>query len=903
MSTIHLDRFFTPKSVALVGASSKPASVGDMVARNLLSDGFKGEVFLVNRHRTPVRGLDTYGDVSELPRAPDLAVVCVPAAGVPEVIDKLGRMGTKAAVVLSAGFSEGGNEAGKRLQEAMLQAARPHQLRILGPNCIGMMAPECHLNATFTHMAALPGSLAFVAQSGAILSAVVDWANPRNIGFSCMVSMGGMADVDFGDLLDHLAMDRKTSAILLYVEGITHARKFMSAARAASRTKPVVVIKGGRFAAGAKAASSHTGALAGSATIYQAAFQRAGMLQVDSLTELFDAVEILGRTTHLSGPRLAIMTNGGGIGVLATDALIARGGALTNLSAETLSKLDAILPPMWSKGNPIDILGDAHPTTYTKVLDILLSAPEVDAISVHNCPVAVSSSADAAQAVLDTPQLNRRLVLTNWVGETTAEQARDLLSTHGLPSYETPDQAMRAFMYLVQYQESRRTLMETPPSIPETFQPDTDQARTIIHQALDDGRDWLNEVEAKALLRCYRIPTVATLIAKSPEEAGEMAARGPGPYALKILSPDIIHKSDVGGVALNLQSPQAVTEAAHAMLERLQHSHPTARLRGFTVEPMVLMAGGVELILGMTTDAVFGPVLLFGQGGIAVEVLSDTAFALPPLNMHLAQQLMSRTRVNKLLAGFRDQPPCDRDAIALTLIKLSQLVSDLAEVAECDINPLLASPRGVMALDARFKIGLARVEKPEDRLAIRPYPKALEQPIALPNGETMLLRPILPEDEPAIQRSFAALSQRNRFLRFFSPLRELPHTLAARLTQIDYDREMALVVAEPNKPAGEAEILGGARIMGEPNMERAEYAITVREDQSGKGLGTLLMNRIIDYARSRGFKVIYGEVLSENTAMTQVCRKLGFRFSRSADDPSIIHVELDLANPLPASSS
>ena len=558
---------------------------------------------------------------------------------------------------------------------------------------------------------------------------------------------------------------------------------------------------------------------------------------------------------------------------------------------------------MWSKGNPIDILGDAHPTTYTKVLDILLSAPEVDAIAVHNCPLAVSSSVAAAQAVLATPQLDRRLVLTNWVGETTAQEARDLLASHGLPSYETPDQAMRAFMYLVQYQESRRTLMETPPSVPETFKPDEEQARTIIHQALDDGRDWLNEVEAKALLRCYCIPTVATLIAKSPEEAGALAAKGQGPYALKILSPDIIHKSDVGGVALNLQSPEAVTEAASAMLQRLQHSHPTARLRGFTVEPMVHMEGSIELILGMSTDAVFGPVLLFGQGGIAVEVLSDTAFALPPLNMHLARQLMERTRVSRLLAGFRNQPPCDRDAIALTLTKLSQLVCDLAEVAECDINPLLASPQGVMALDARFKIGLPQVAKPEERLAIRPYPKELEQPITLPNGETMLLRPILPEDEPAIQRSFAALSPRNRFLRFFSPLRELPHTLAARLTQIDYDREMALVVAEPNKPPGEAEILGGARIMGEPNMERAEYAITVREDQCGKGLGTLLMHKIIEYARSRGFKVIYGEVLSENTAMTQVCRKLGFRFSRSADDPSIIHVELELDKPSTASSS
>lgn len=897
MTTRNLQFMFKPAAVALIGASQKPASVGAVVSRNLFSAGFEGEIFPVNPKYDSIQGVRTFPDIAALPRVPDLAVVATPPDTVPEIIRKLGEKGTRAAVVITAGFAEGGHRHGQELQAAMLRAAQPHLLRIVGPNCLGIMVPGADLNASFGHVAPLPGRLAFVAQSGAVLTSVLDWATARRIGFSHFVSLGDMADVDFGDMLDYLANDSHTRAILLYVEAIRHARKFMSAARAAARVKPVVVVKAGRFQEGARAAASHTGAMAGSDAVYDAAFRRAGMLRVKDMQALFDVVGTLAMTRPFKGDRLAILTNGGGVGVLATDALIERGGRLAGLSAETMARLNAVLPPTWSRGNPVDIIGDAPGSRYADALEVLLDDPEADAILVLNCPTAVASSSDAAQAVIATVKKNEmktrnRGLLTSWLGEGAAEGARHAFTENRIPTYRTPEEAVRAFMQMVRYRRSQEMLMETPPNVPEDFRPDTAAVSGILEAAVADGRQWLTEAEAKAVLAAYRIPVAPTRVAATPEAAAELAVGFGVPVALKILSPDITHKTDVGGVALDLTTPEAVRDAAAAMLQLVHNARPEARIQGFTVQPMVARNHGHELIIGMTEDPQFGPVILFGHGGTAVEVIADKALALPPLNMHLAREVMGRTRIIRLLEGYRGMPPADLDAIALTLVKVSQLACDMAAVAELDINPLLAGQHGVMALDARIRVTPAK-RSASDRLAIRPYPKELEETVTLPDGQTMLLRPIRPEDEPAFHGLFQRLSLEEIRFRFLHTMKILSHDLAARLSQIDYDRQMALVLAGRDIQ-GKPELYGGVRISADPDNTTAEFAILLRRDMTGKGLGPMLMRRIIDYTRSRGIGEIYGEVLAENRTMRRLCEAFGFTFKAVPDDPGVMRASLKL---------
>lgn len=881
MTTRNLEFFFKPRSVALVGASRDAHRVGGAVARNLQSGGFSGPVMLVNRRSEPDAAHGIYTRLADLPQAPDLAVVAIPAAQVPETLAELGAAGTRAAVVLSAGFEETDAAAGVALQQAALDAARPHLMRIIGPNCLGILMPKVGLNASFAHLNARPGNLAFIAQSGAILTAVLDWAESRGIGFSTLISLGASADIDFGDLLDYLANDWDTRAILLYVESVRDARKFMSAARLAARLKPVIVVKGGRYAQSAQAVASHTGALAGVDAVYAAAFRRAGMVQVDSMAELFDAVETLGHSSPRFGERLAIVTNGGGIGVLATDELTRLGGHLANLSENTRHRLRDALPPLCSTHNPVDVLGDAHPGRYRAALRVLYEAPEVDTVAVFNCPVGVASSQEAAEAVIEVHQTPRKGLLTNWLGAKTALSVRETFAAHRIPSYETPDQVIRAYMHLIGYRRNQRLLLETPPSLPQTFIPDHEAARAVIDQARARGGGWLSLAEGMELLAAYRIPVVQTAMVKTPEEAAAQAGAWDLPVVLKISSPDILHKRAMGGVALNLQTPEAVADAAQGILGHLREHLPQARIAGFTLQPMVPKGDNHELILGMTTDAVFGPVLLFGQGGNAVEALNDTAFALPPLNMHLACDLIERTRIHRVLQGVGGIAATRIDDVALSLVKLAQLAADLPEVAEIEVNPLLAGEQGVLALDARVRVDLS-APAGHEHFAIRPYPKELEQSFDLPDGHVLLLRPIQPEDEPAMIALFDAMTEEERYMRFFSPMAHVPHQLAARLSQIDYDREMALVLTEPGLP-GQARILAGVRIAGDPNGERCEFAIGVRHDQGGKGLGIRLMQRIIDYAHERGFREIYGDILRENGAMLAVCRKLGFRIEPGSE--------------------
>ena len=898
MSVRNLEHLFKPASVALIGASTRAGSVGAVVARNLFNAGFKGPVMPVNPKHRAVEGVLAYPDVASLPLTPDLAVICTPPDSVPALIAELGARGTKAAIIITAGLGVDDGSGGT-LRQAALDAAKPHLLRIVGPNCLGIMAPGTGLNASFAHIAPRAGDIAFVTQSGAMVTAVLDWAAARSVGFSHFVSLGDMADVDFGDMLDYLAADPGTKAVLLYIEAVTDARKFMSAARACARLKPVIIIKAGRHAEGARAAASHTGALAGSDAVYDAAFRRAGALRVYEMRELFDAVETLATARPPQGERLAILTNGGGPGVLATDALIDFHGTLADLAPETMARLDAALPATWSRGNPVDIIGDAPPARYAEALKALLADPNSDAVLVLNCPTAVADSTEVARAIIDAAAGSKRTLLTNWLGDPAAAEARHLFTEQRIPTYATPEQAVRGFMDLVQFRRNQALLMETPPSLPENFVPDRDRAGEILGAVLAEGRDWLSESEAKEVLAAYQIPVVPTRIARTPAEAATHAEEMAGPVALKILSPDITHKSDAGGVALNLETPEEARLAAETMLATIRRRQPKARLEGFTVQPMIRRTHAHELIVGMVDDRQFGPVLLFGQGGTAVELLDDKALALPPLNMKLAHETMAETRIIRLLRGYRDRPAADLDAIALTLIKISQMVCDFAEIAELDINPLLADEKGVIALDARI-----RVAKPERRgtarLAIRPYPQELEQEMVVRDGSRYAVRPIRPEDGPALQALFARLAPEDIRMRFFSPLKSLPPALAARLTQIDYDREMALIASPILSPtpghgqAPEAEISAVVRISCDPDNERAEYAILVRSDLKGRGIGYGLMNLIIAHARQRGVQEVFGDVLRENQPMLQLCRDLGFTAMESEEDPALARMVLQI---------
>jgi acetyltransferase len=888
MSVRNLDKLFTPRSVALIGATPRPGSVGQVVGRNLRRAGFAGELMLVNPHHRIIDGLAVYPNVPTLPQAPDLAVIVTPAAAVPCLIGELAERGTRAVVIITAGFGELG-QLGQTLQQAALDAAKPHLLRIVGPNCVGIMVPRLGLDATFSHLPAPAGDIAFLSQSGAMITAMLDWAAPRGIGFSHVVSLGDMADVDFGDMLDYLAADPHARAILLYVEGIAHGRKFMSAARAASRIKPVMVLKAGRSNAGARAATSHTGVLAGSDAVYDAAFRRAGMLRVGTMAELFDAAETFALTHEQVGERLAILTNGGGAGVLATDVLMAAGGQLAELSEATVADLNRLLPATWSHGNPVDIIGDASGKRYRDALTALIGDREVDAILVLNCPTALAQAEDAARAVIDTvaaagpAPLRGRNVITAWLGEHSARAARQLFANARITTYETPDSAVTGFLHRVHHRRNQELLMETPPTRLDTFKPDRVAARRLIATALAAGKSWLDPEETSAILAAYGLALVACHFAGDPDQAASLAATVGFPIALKIRSPDITHKSDVGGVALNLGNTDRVRREAEGMLERVKAAHPEARLDGFLLQPMVRRPGAKELLVGLVEDPIFGPLVAFGQGGTAVEIVRDSSLELPPLNALLARRLMARTRVWQLLQAYRGKPPANIEAIVDVLIRLSHLAVDQPGIRELDINPLLADAAGVIAIDARLRV--APSQSPGSaQPAIAPYPKELESAEQLRDGTVLRLRPLRPEDEPMLHDLAAHMSHEDLRLRFFTPVQGLTHAVAARLSQLDYDRELALL-AELDGMA-----LGIAHFFADPDKLRAEYAIAVRSNWKGRGVGFLLMTRLIHIARQRGIGELVGEVLRENEPMLQMCRELGFSIVPQRADLAIMLV-------------
>jgi acetyltransferase len=872
-------------------------STGRAILENLRQAGFPGTIHLINPRYDAIEGIRAVKSYDALPEVPDVVAIAVPPAAVPDAVAAAARKGTAVGIIITAGLGHGPGSLAERCEKN----ARVAGMRLVGPNCLGVLVPRAKFNASFAATAPPAGHLALISQSGAIAAGLVQWAAARQVGFSAIVSIGDSIDVDFADLLDHFALDRDTRAILLYIESVRDARKFMSAARAAARVKPVLVIKSGRHAQGAKAAQTHTGAMAGSDAVYDAAFRRAGLLRVIDLDELFAAAETLARLSTLSGKRLAILTNGGGVGVLAVDRLVDLGGDLAAISPDTMTKLDAALPPIWSRANPADIAGDADAERYAAALEYLLDDDANDAVLVMNVPTALASAVDAAKSVIAVTKRQRdkrvptKPVFTMWMGENGP--AAEAFEAAGVPNYATESAAIYGFMHLVHYRESCDLLMATPPNLPQDFTPDVAAVRPVIDAVLREKRAWLDPIELTRMLSAYGIPITPAALARDAGEAVALAkphlAKGV-PVVLKIQSPDIVHKSEVGGVRLGLASEDAVRDAAAEILSRARAAKPGARIAGVAVFPMIVRPKARELIVGVADDPTFGPVIAFGQGGTAVEVISDKALALPPLNLDLARRLIARTRVSRILKAYRNVPAADEGAIELLLVKLSQLVADFPEIREIDLNPVLADETGVIAVDAR--VSVAPVEKlhaglsGNPRFAIRPYPTEWERHIKLRDGTAIFVRPVRPEDEPLYPPFFAAVTPADLRLRFFAPVKDFSHTFIARFTQIDYARAMAFIGLDEATGA----MLGVVRLHATADYDGGEYAILVRSDLKGHGLGWLLMQLIIEYARSEGIRSIKGQVLHENIMMLDMCRNLGFHIASDPQEPSSAIVTLRL---------
>jgi acetyltransferase len=866
MTIRNLDRVLAPRRVAVIGASSRPRAVGHIVLGNMRTAGFAGTLMPVNPREAEIDGLRVWRDVASLPEDPDLAVIATPPDSVPGLIADLAKRGCAGAVVITAGFGEGGTEEGMRLRNAMLDAARPAMMRIIGPNCLGMVAPAAHVNASFSSIPARDGGIACFTQSGAIAATLMDWAYANAVGFRYLVSLGDMTDVDFGDLLDYVATDAATKAVLLYVESVTSARKFMSAARAAARGKPVIVVKSGRHPAAAAAARSHTGALAGSDAVYEAAFRRAGLLRVRGLGDLFSAAETLSRVTSpRRGERLAILTNGGGFGVLATDAWIDAGGSMASLSDTTMAALDAGLPPTWSRANPVDIIGDADAARYELALSALLKDSNIDTVLVLNCPTGVASPTEAEAGMLaawsNRPSFRAPNVVACWLTTQGSEAIRQRFSNAGVASFDTIESAIGGCAELAEFARNQRLMLRVP-AVGEGHEPlvDSNQARALIERTTGA---WMDSLDARQLMAAHGIPVVPVFSVATPEDAGHAAVEIGGHVALKVRGASILHKSDVGGVVLDLVGAFPVRAAAQSMLDRIEG------VEGFTVEAMAQRPGAFEVIIGGSVDPTFGPVILFGHGGVGVEAIGDTTLSLPPLDLELAKTMIARTRISRLLSGFRGRPPVNLDALANALVSVSRLMLDHPEVVELDINPLLVDADGIIAVDARVKLGDPTTRQ---RPAIMPYPKELETTLTLRDGTEAHLRPVRPEDATRLQQLHRSLSPEDVRLRFHGTLRELSGELLMRLTQIDYDREIALIGFRD----GDDVPLGVVRMHADPDNISAEFAIVVRSDLHGQGLGTAMMHLIIAAARARGLSRLVGSILRENSPMLRLVRELGF---------------------------
>lgn len=888
-----LDSIFNPTRIALVGVTENPRAVGGTVLRNLVGSGFRGVLYPVHPRLEAVLGVPCFPSLAALPRTPDVAVVCTAPQQVPGVVAECGAAGVRGVVVMSSGFGEVGEE-GKALEtELRVTLGRHPGMRLIGPNCLGVMVPRLALNLTFAGAMARPGKVAFLSQSGALCTSVLDWALEQGIGFSYFVSVGNMLDVGFADLIDHVAEDPETDSIILYMESLTDARAFMTAARAFARSKPIVAFKAGRFAESARAAASHTGALASEDAVYEAAFARAGIVRVGEIGEIFHCAELVGRHRRPAGPRLAIVTNAGGPGVMATDALMARQGVLARLDAATMAQLDEVLPSAWSHGNPVDVLGDARSRRVARAVEIVLADAGVDAVLVILTPQAMTNPTATARELAELGAKAHKPILASWMGGAAMREGLRLLASAGIPAYATPDEAIKAFMTLVAYARNLEALYETPRDVPVTFTLDRQRIAERVQAFGAEAGGWLPEADAKELLEAYGIPTTRPRPATSAEEAVAAAGAIGYPVVLKLASPDITHKSDVGGVALDLPDAEAVRTAFARIVAAARLARPEARVDGVTVQPMADSREGVELIVGAKRDPVMGSVILVGLGGVAAEVLQDRALGLPPLNENLARRLLESLRSYPLLTGFRGRPAVDMDRLVETLIRFSYLVADLPQVRELDVNPLLVTPRGVVALDARVLVDrgpAGAAGRPYAHLALRPYPEEYVRTASLRGGSEVLLRPIRPEDEPAWLELLGSCSRETVYARFRYLFHWASHQVATRFCFIDYDREIA-IVAEVGEGA-ERRLVGVGRLVAAPDLSSAEYAVLVTDAWQNRGLGQVLTDYCLEIARGWGIARVEAQTTADNVRVVAILTERGFILEN--DEEGLVRATLTL---------
>ncbi|WP_105264793.1 bifunctional acetate--CoA ligase family protein/GNAT family N-acetyltransferase [Pseudoalteromonas sp. T1lg76] len=888
MSVKRISQFFNPKSIAVVGASNNPMRPGYIVMRNLLQGGFNGPIMPVTPKYEAVHGVLAYADIASLPQPPDIAIICTNKATLLPLISALAKQGCRNVIVVAAGLSE---EQKTELQ----QHCKAQHVNLMGPNCLGLMIPHLGVNASFSHTVTRPGKVAFISQSAAVCSTILDWAQHKDIGFSYFISVGDCLDIDFGELLDFLGRDARTKAVLLYIDNLKDIRGFISAARAAAFSKPVIVIKTGRTDAGAQAASAHTGGASGCDAVYDALIQRAGMLRVNDLRELFAATQTLAlHPKLLKVEPLCILTNGGGPAVMAVDSLVQSSGKLCELSEATLETLNKVIPQADSTHNPVDIFGDSDPMRYQQALKILLEAKEVENLLIIHTPSALAPSADYARIIVDTlAQIDARkrpFVMTNFMGEDAAYEARRICAQGGIPTYRTPEGAVGAYMHLINYRRNQKHLTQTPESIVDELDIQVEEAQAEISAHLDRNVHYLSTHQAAPLLAYYGIDTVTTHIATTPSEAAEVAAECGFPVVLKLISPDIASKSEVGGVVLNISDEHEVEQAAFAILLRINQVYPEARIDGFAIQPMAPRAGAHELRIAIKTDPQFGPVILLGEAGSALDY-SQAAVALPPLNMNLAKYLIANALDKGVLKERTLPEKVDKYRLCALLTRVSQLIVDQPDIHSLELNPLLATQSQFLVLDA--SIGISRYKRlaHRKRLAIRPYPKELERWVTLKDGSEALLRPIRPEDEQAHRRFDESLTKEDRYRRFFGEMPHFSHEQLAKMTQIDYDREMAFIVTR--KQGGENVTLGVSRVLMDPDNLVGEFAIVVGSQAQGLGLGRILLGAAVDYCQQQGVGSIEGMTLWENTGMIELARKLGFTISRDFEEGTI-HMRREL---------
>lgn len=894
----QLDSIFKPKVIACIGATERVDSVGYAVMHNLLTGGFEGKVYPVNPKHKTIQGVTAYKSVKKLPQRPDLAIIVTPAATVPGIVLECGEAGVGGLLIISAGFKEAGEE-GVRMLEQITETSRAFGMRIIGPNCLGFINPTLGINASFATKMPNKGNIAFISQSGALCTSILDWSLDQSVGFSHFVSIGSMVDVGFAELIDYFGMDNATSSILIYMETLKDARKFMSAARAFARSKPIIILKAGKSQEGGKATLSHTGSVAGNDAVFDAAFQRAGIIRVETIAELFHSAQALALQPRPQGNRLAIVTNAGGPGVLATDYLTIRGGKLAPLTEPTMQKLNDFLPPSWSHNNPVDVLGDASAETYRKALEACLSDETVDGVLTILTTQAVTSPTEVAQEVVKAAQNTRKPVLAVWMGESDVAEGREVLESGKIPNYRYPESAVSVFLKMWNYSRNLELLYETPEEAPQQFTPRKDSAWRIIRRALSQGRRQLTEDEAKELLACYFIPVSPNKLAATAEEAAEFAAAIGFPVAMKIVSPDALHKTEVGGVRLNVASREEAIANYNSIVESVRSHVPDANIHGVLIERMVKKP--FELLIGAKKDPIFGPAIAFGRGGVAVEVYKDTQLGLPPLNMRLARRIIEGTQIYPLLKGYRNQPGVDIEDLAFVLTKFAHLLTDFPEISELDINPYTADGHSGVALDARVLLDEYRPRRkghPHDHMVISPYPGKYTKRIILKNGVEAVLRPIRPEDEPMETQMIENLSTETLYFRFFGYVPRVNHDFLTRFTHIDYDREMAIVAEIEDK--GQKKMIGVVRIIADAWGESAEYAIVVADEWQGLELGSNMTDYILEVARDKGIQKVYASMLATNKRMIHMFEKRGFKISREDFETYRAELELDQAMPFAA---